>query len=74
MSIAAYASFSARPPMLTIATAPSSDAAGRVSRKRGNPCAAISKYLTRRIARRIDGTCGAGVIVSAQCAFADGER
>ena len=36
ISMAAYASRIARPPMVTIATAPSKDAAGRVSRSQGN--------------------------------------
>jgi hypothetical protein len=56
MSIAAKASGSARPPIVTIATAPRSVAAGRVSRSHGNPWAAMSRYVTTRMPRRIEGT------------------
>ena len=61
ISMAAYASRSASPPIVTIATAPSKDAAGRVSRSQGSPCAAMSKYVTTRMPSRREGTSGLAV-------------
>ena len=55
-SIAAYASRSGSPPIVTIATAPSSAAAGRFKRSPGICCAAISRYVTRSMTRRAVAT------------------